>query len=180
MIFQKSATNFFHCFSVSFLPVLYTVVSYPNTWLTRSLLARSGYKSNKIYNKIQNIWFLWPTYSVLQLPKQCPPKKCGVALLLSVCIYMYSVKVNENTCFKFIYWGNKDLMKKSKLFLKLPFFSPLLIPKGLPLLESGKMVTFQKKIVNDRIFTQQNRIIIRCQMNCKENIISCNPFLFGI
>ena len=53
MIFQTFATTFYHCFSVSFLPVLYTVVNYPNTWFTRSCLACSAHKSNKIYNKIQ-------------------------------------------------------------------------------------------------------------------------------
>ena len=69
MIFRTSATNFFHCFSVSFLPVLYTVVNYPKTWFTRSFLAQSAHKGNKFYNKIRNIWFPLPTYSVLQLPK---------------------------------------------------------------------------------------------------------------
>ena len=69
--FQTSATNVFLCFSVSFLPVLNTIVNYPKTWFTRSFLAQSAHKSNKIYNKIQNIWFPLPTYSFLQLPKQC-------------------------------------------------------------------------------------------------------------
>ena len=43
MIFQTSASNFFYCFSVSFLPVLYKVVDYPNTWFTRSFLAPSAH-----------------------------------------------------------------------------------------------------------------------------------------
>ena len=58
-------------FLYHFWPVLYTVVNYQNTWFTRSFLALSAYKCNKIYNKIQNIWFPLSTYSLLQLPKQC-------------------------------------------------------------------------------------------------------------
>ena len=69
--FRQLLQTFFIVFLYHFLPVLYTVVNYPNTWFTRSFLAQSAHKSNKIYNKIQNIWFPLPTYSVLKLPKQC-------------------------------------------------------------------------------------------------------------
>ena len=87
MIFQTSATNFYHWFSVSFLPVLYRVMNYPNTLFTRSFLAWSAHKNNKIHNKIQNIWFPLPTYSVLQLPKQCLRKKM-LCCLTFVCVYI--------------------------------------------------------------------------------------------
>ena len=87
MIFQTSATNFFSLFSVSFLPVLYTVVNYPNTWFTRSFVVRSADKSKNIYNKIQNIWFPLHTYTVLQFPKQC--LRINVALL-NVCLCVYA------------------------------------------------------------------------------------------
>ena len=48
--------------------------------------ARSAHQSNKIYNKIQNIWFPLPAYSVLQLPKQCLRKN---VVLLNFCLSVY-------------------------------------------------------------------------------------------
>ena len=69
-------------------------MSYPNTWLTRLLLARSAHKSNKI-NKIQNISFPLPTYSVLQLPKQCLRKKV-VLLNFCLCVYLSRLAKNSN------------------------------------------------------------------------------------
>ena len=69
---MTSATNFFHVFFLyNFWPGLYTVVNYPNTWFTGSFLAISANKSNQIYKKNPKNWFPLPTYSVLQLPKQC-------------------------------------------------------------------------------------------------------------
>ena len=68
-------------------PVLYTVVNYPNTWFTRSFLARRVHQSNKINNKIQNVWFPLPAYSVLQLPKQCLRKMW--CCLTFVCVYNF-------------------------------------------------------------------------------------------
>ena len=47
--------TFFVVFLYHFLPVLYTVVTYQNTWFTRSFVALRAYKSNRIDNKIQNI-----------------------------------------------------------------------------------------------------------------------------
>ena len=64
-------------------------MNYPNTWFTRSFLAflaRSAHKRNKIYNKIQNILFPLPTYSVLQLPKQSLRKN---VVLLNFCLCVY-------------------------------------------------------------------------------------------
>ena len=83
-IFYK---KIFIVFLYHFLPVLYTVVNYPNTWFTRSFLARSVHKSNKIYNKIQNIWFPLPTYSVLQLLNSVSEKMW--CCLTFVCVYSY-------------------------------------------------------------------------------------------
>ena len=63
-------------------------MNHPNTWFTRSFLARSAHQSNKIYNKIKNIWFPLPAYSVLQLPKQC--LRQNVALLnFCLCVYNF-------------------------------------------------------------------------------------------
>ena len=84
--FRHLLQTFFIVFLYYFLPVLYTVVNYPNTWFTRSFLARSAHKSNKIYNKMQNILFPLPTYSVLQLPKQCLRKNV-VLLIFCLCVY---------------------------------------------------------------------------------------------
>ena len=64
------------------------VVNYPNTWLTRSFLALSAHKSNQICNKIQNIWFPLPTYSVLQLPNSVSEKNV-VLLNFCLCVYVY-------------------------------------------------------------------------------------------
>ena len=74
--------------------------------------------------------------------------------------------------------------KRVNFSLKLSFFSPLLISKGVQLLLGAKWWLFQKKIVNDRIFTQQNRLIYCCciitDAKFKENTICCYPYLFGI
>ena len=86
-IFQTSATNFFHCFSVSFYLFCTRSWIIPNTLITRSFLAQSAHKSNHIYNKIQNIWFPSPTYSVLQLPKQCLLRMW--CCLTFVCVYIF-------------------------------------------------------------------------------------------
>ena len=107
---QACATNFFHCFSVSFWPVLYMIVNYPNTWFTRSFLALHANKSNKINNKIRKNWLPLPTYSVLQLLKTFHVygpfefrtslgtsilllKKClrKNVVLLNFCLYVYNI-----------------------------------------------------------------------------------------
>ena len=85
--FRHLLQPFFIVFLYHFLPVLYTVVNYPNTWFTRSFLAQSAHKSNKFYNKVQNIWFSLSTYSVLQLPKQ-GLRKNVVLLNFCLCVYM--------------------------------------------------------------------------------------------
>ena len=86
--FRHLLQTFSMVFLYHFLPVLYTVMNYPNTWFTGSFLAQSAHKSNKIYNKIQNIWFPLPTFSVLQLPKQCLRK--NVALFnFCLCVYLF-------------------------------------------------------------------------------------------
>ena len=74
-------------FLFHFLPVLYTVVNYPNICFTRLFLAQSAHKSNKNYNKIQNIWFPLPTYSVLQFPKN--------VVLLNFCLCVYMTRGNH-------------------------------------------------------------------------------------
>ena len=86
--FRHLLQAFFIVFLYHFSPVLYTVVNYPNTWFARSFLARSANQRNKIYNKIQNIWFQSPVYSVLQLSKQCLRKN---VVLLNFCLCVYSV-----------------------------------------------------------------------------------------
>ena len=86
MFFRHLLQTFFIVFLYHFLPVLYTVKNYPNTWFTRSYLAQSAHKSNTIYNKIKNTWFPFPIYSVLQLPKQCLRKNVG---LLNFCLCVY-------------------------------------------------------------------------------------------
>ena len=75
--------TFFIVLLYHFSPVLYTVMNYPNTWFTRSYLAQSVHKSNKIYNKIKNIWFPFPIYSFLQILKQCLRKN---VVLLNFCL----------------------------------------------------------------------------------------------
>ena len=65
-----------------------------NLWipsLTRSPLSYLGRyvewdRSNTLYNKIPNIWFRLPKYSVLQLTKQCLRK---IVVLLNFCLYVY-------------------------------------------------------------------------------------------
>ena len=84
--FRHLLHSFVIVFIIHFLPVLYTVVNYPNAGFTRSFVARSAHKSNKIYNKIQNIWFQLPTYSVLQLTKQCLRKN---VVLHNFCLCVY-------------------------------------------------------------------------------------------
>ena len=79
--------TFFNVFLYHFLPVLYTVVNYQNTLFTTSCLAQSAHKSNKIYNKIQNIWFPLPKYSILHLPKQCLRQN---VVLLNFCLCVYN------------------------------------------------------------------------------------------
>ena len=92
--FRHLLQTFFIVFLYHFLPVLYTVMNYPNTWFTRSYLAQSAHKSNKIYNKIKIIWFPFPIYSVLQLPKQCLRKKMWCCLTF-VCVYTsYKMRIN--------------------------------------------------------------------------------------
>ena len=94
--FRHLLQTFFIIFLYHFLPVLYMVVTYPNTWFTRSCLAQNAHKSNKIYNKIQNIWFAIPIYSVLQLPKQCLRKNV-VLLNFCLCVYTYYMCIKHNT-----------------------------------------------------------------------------------
>ena len=65
MIFQTSATNFFHCFSVSFFTCFVHGREWSKYLAHKIILARSAHKSNKIYHKIQNISFPLPTCSVL-------------------------------------------------------------------------------------------------------------------
>ena len=109
MIFQTSATNFFHCFFLyHFSPVLYKVVNYPNTWFKRSFLARSAHQSNKIYNKIQNIWFPLPAYSVLQLPKQCLRKMWCCLTFVYVYILMCFVSFKLNLINKYIQFSSSN------------------------------------------------------------------------
>ena len=68
-------------------------MNYPNTWFTRSFLAWIAHKSNNIYNKIQNIWFPLPTYSVQHFPKQCLRRNL---VLLNFCLCVYT----SNSFFK--------------------------------------------------------------------------------
>ena len=86
MSFQTFATNFFHCFSVSFLTYFVHGRKLSKYLVTRSFLALSAHKSNIIYNRIQNIWFSLPTYFVLQLQKQCLRKNM-VLLNFCPCVY---------------------------------------------------------------------------------------------
>ena len=51
MIFQTSATNFFHCFSVSFFTCFVHGRELPKYLVHKIILAQSAHKSNKIYNK---------------------------------------------------------------------------------------------------------------------------------
>ena len=85
-IFQTSASNFFHCFSLSFLTCFVNGRKLSKYLVDKIILALSAHKSNNIYNKIQNIWFSLPTYSVLQFPKQCLRKK---VVLLNFCLCVY-------------------------------------------------------------------------------------------
>ena len=89
--FRHLLQTFFIVFLCHFLPVLHTVINYPNTWFSRSYLAQSAHKSNKIYSKIKDIWFPFPIYSVLQLPKQCLRKNV-VLLNFCLCVYVYATR----------------------------------------------------------------------------------------
>ena len=53
MIFQTSALNFFHCFSVSFLTCFVHGRKLSKYLVHKIILALSVYKSNTIYYKIQ-------------------------------------------------------------------------------------------------------------------------------
>ena len=110
--FKSQAENDFSdnfiVFLYHFLPVLYTVMNYPNTWFTGLFLAQSAKKSNTIYNKIQNILFPLPTYSVLQLPKQCLRKKIWCCLTF-VCEYIYNIGV-------ILLFGQETLIKQQNDF----------------------------------------------------------------
>ena len=118
---------FFSLFFCIILTVLYTVVNYPNTLFTRSFLARSVHKSNKIYNKIQNIWFPLPTYSVLQLPKQCL-RKYMVLLNFCLCVYIPTFLFVIHDCISLVHvyrmffannWGNRNQLLNKLCFQTL-------------------------------------------------------------
>ena len=84
--------TFFIVFLYHFWSFLYTVVNYPNTLFTRSILALSAHKSNKIYNKIQNILFPLPIDSATS--KTVSPKKNVV--LLNFCLRVYIRRAKED------------------------------------------------------------------------------------
>ena len=78
-IFRHLLQTFVIVFLHHFLPVLYTVMNYPNTWFTRSVLAWSAHKSNKIYNKIQKKLISITHIFRSATSKTVSPIKCGVA-----------------------------------------------------------------------------------------------------
>ena len=92
------------------------VVNYPNTWLTRSFLALSAHKSNKICNKIQNMWFQLPTYSVLHLQKQCLRKN---VVMLNFCLCVYICSWNAIACKIEQYFFLLNLHVKLNVLIKI-------------------------------------------------------------
>ena len=87
--FSDICFKLFHCFSLSFLTCFVNGRKLSKYLVDKIILALSAHKSNKIYNKIQNIWFPLPTYSVLQLRKKCIRKNV-VLLNFCLCVYVYA------------------------------------------------------------------------------------------
>ena len=80
MIFSTSASNFFHCFYVSFFTCFVHGRELFKYLVLKIILVQSAHKSNKVYNKFKTFDFLYthiPFRSATS--KTVSPKNCGVA-----------------------------------------------------------------------------------------------------
>ena len=85
MILLSSAANFCHCFAVSFLPILYTVVNCPNTSFTKSL-ALSTIKEITFTIKFKIFDFHYPHISFCNFQNSVYEKMW--CCLTFVCVYI--------------------------------------------------------------------------------------------
>ena len=65
------------------------VMNYPNAWVTRSYLAQSAHKSNKIYNKLKIFDFYFPYIPFCNFQNSVSEKMW--CCLTFVCVYSYIV-----------------------------------------------------------------------------------------